>query len=74
MEHASVSYGKIKSALAASVILIFYENTKSNIADLLTKVLSVQSRVKLIKSVLNWGSVCSDFVGNLISHAIGESD
>ena len=50
---SNVSYGKIKSALAASVILIFYENTKSNIADLLTKVLSVQSRVKLIKSVLN---------------------
>ena len=52
-KHASVSYGKIKSALAASVILVYYESTKSNIADLLTKVLSVQTRVKLIKSILN---------------------
>ena len=52
-KHASVSYGKIKSSLAASIILVYYENMKSNIADLLTKVLSAKSRIKLIKSILN---------------------
>ena len=29
-KHASVSYEKIKSSLAASTILVHYENTKSN--------------------------------------------
>ena len=52
-KHALVSYGKRKSSLAASIILVYYENTKSNIADLLTKVLSDKSRIKLIKSILN---------------------
>ena len=52
-KHVSVSYGKIKSSIAASIILVYYESTHTNIADLLTKVLPVSIRIKLIKSILN---------------------
>lgn len=52
-KHVSVSYGKIKSSLAASMILVYYENTSTNIADLLTKVLPRDKRLKLIRCILN---------------------
>ena len=52
-KHTSVSYGKIKCSLAALIVRIYYEKTNSNIADLLTKVLPLLTRLKLIKSFVN---------------------
>ena len=45
-KHVSVSYGKIKSSIAALIILVYYESTKKNISDLLTKVLPINGIVK----------------------------
>ena len=51
--HCSIAYNKIRESFAAGTLLVFYENTKSNIADLLTKVLPYETRKKLIQAILN---------------------
>ena len=52
-KHCSIAYNKIRESFAAGTLLVFYENTKSNIADLLTKVLPPETRRKLIQAILN---------------------
>ena len=52
-KHTSVSYCKIKCAIAAETIVVYYEKSETNLADLLTKVLSKESRKKLIQCILN---------------------
>ena len=53
-KHTSVSYCKIKCAIAAEIIVLYYEKSETNLADLLTKVLSKEMRKKLIQCILNW--------------------
>ena len=52
-KHCSVAYHKVREAVAAQKILIYYESTESNIADLFTKVLPVNKRLPLVQSVLS---------------------
>ena len=54
-KHCSISYHKIRESVAAGKILIFWEQTTSNIADLFTKVLSPNKREPLIDGVLSGG-------------------
>ena len=48
-----VAYHRVREAVAARKILIYYERTASNIADLFTKVLIANKRFPLIQSVLS---------------------
>ena len=43
-KHCSVAYHKIREAVAAGKILIYYESTNTNLADLFTKVLPISIR------------------------------
>ena len=52
-KHCSVAYHVVREHVAAKKILIFYENSKSNLADLFTKVLNLESRIRLLKGMLN---------------------
>ena len=52
-KHCSIAYHKVREAVAAGKILIYYENTTSNIADLFTKVLTANKRWPLIQGVLS---------------------
>jgi len=52
-KHCSIAYHKVREAIAAGKILIFYENTETNIADLFTKVLTANKRWPLIQGVLS---------------------
>ncbi len=51
-KHGSVAYAKIRAAISAGIVLIYYESSETNVADLLTKVLSYSRRTELIRSVL----------------------
>lgn len=52
-KHCSIAYHKVREAVAAEKILIYYENTDSNIADLFTKVLTANKRWPLIQGILS---------------------
>ena len=52
-KHCSIAYHLIREAVAASKIIIFHENGESNLADLLTKVLSVSKRSPLVRAILS---------------------
>ena len=52
-KHCSIAYHKVREAIAGEKILIFYENTLTNIADLFTKVLTANKRWPLIQGVLS---------------------
>ena len=52
-KHCSVAYHIVREHVAAKKVLLFYENSKSNLADLFTKVLNLDSRQKLLKGILN---------------------
>ena len=52
-KHCSIAYHKVREAVAAGKMLIYYENTTSNIADLFTKVLTANKRWPLIQGVLS---------------------
>ena len=52
-KHCSIAYNKVRESFAAGTLLLYYENTKSNIADLLTKVLPSETRTRLIRAILN---------------------
>ena len=51
-KHNSIAFHRIREAVAGGWILIYHENGQSNLADLLTKVLSVDRRRKLILGLL----------------------
>ena len=52
-KHCSVAYHIVREHVAAKKILLFYEESKSNLADLFTKVLNLESRMKLIRGILS---------------------
>ena len=52
-KHCFVAYHNVRESLAAGLLLIYYEHTKSNIEDLFTKVLPENDRQDLIQAVLN---------------------
>ena len=51
-KHNSIAFHRIREAVAAGWLLIYHESGESNLADLLTKVLTVERRRKLISGVL----------------------
>ena len=51
-KHNSIAFHRVREAVAGGWILIYHEDAQSNLADLLTKVLSVERRRKLILSLL----------------------
>ena len=51
-KHNSIAFHWIREAVAGGWILIYHENGQSNLADLLTKVLNVERRRKLILGLL----------------------
>ena len=51
-KHNSIAFHRIREAVAGGWILIYHEDGQSNLADLLTKVLSVERRRKLILGLL----------------------
>ena len=52
-KHCSVAHHRVREILAAGNILIYYESTASNIADLFTKVLTANKSFSLIQSILS---------------------
>ena len=50
-ENLSIAYHKAREAVAAAIILVFYERSGSNLADLLTKILSAPDRRKLMSYI-----------------------
>ena len=52
-KHCSVAYHVVREHIAAKKALLFYENTKSNLADLFTKVLNADTRKRLLRGILN---------------------
>ena len=52
-KHCSIAYHRVREFVAAGKGLIFHENTTSNIADLLTKVLPVERRKVLLQAILD---------------------
>ena len=51
-KHNSIAFHRIREAVAAGWLLIYHESGESNLADLLTKVLTVERRRKLILGIL----------------------
>lgn len=47
-KHNSIAFHRIREFVASGKALIFHERSESNLADLLTKVLSVEKRNRLI--------------------------
>ena len=52
-KHCSIAYHKVHKAVAAGKILIYYEKSESNLADLLTKPLPANKRRPLVQAILN---------------------
>ena len=52
-KHCSVAHGKVRSSIASGVALVYYEQSETNIADLLTKVLPYSKREKLVRSIMD---------------------
>ena len=51
-KHNSIAYHRIREAVAAGTILIYYEASEFNLADLLTKILPANKREPLIQGLL----------------------
>ena len=51
-KHNSIAFHRVREVVAGGWILIYHEDSQSNLADLLTKVLSVDRRRKLILGFL----------------------
>ena len=52
-KHCSVAYHKVREAVAAGKVLIYYEKSESNLADLLTKPLPAIKRTPLVQALLH---------------------
>ena len=50
---SSIAFNKVREAIAASKIILYFENGSSNISDLFTKVLPKERRRKLIRCILS---------------------
>ena len=51
-KHCSIAYHRVREAIAAGILLVYYEKSESNLADLLTKVLTANKREPLVQSLL----------------------
>ena len=51
--HCSIAYHRVRESVASGKMLIYYENTNSNLADLLTKVMNAAKRHHLIQGILS---------------------
>ena len=52
-KHVSIAFHRIREAVAAGKILIYYEASGSNLADLLTKPLPNSKRMPLVQAILS---------------------
>ena len=52
-KHCSVAYHKVREGVASGKVLMYYEKSESNLADLLTKPLTVVKRQPLIQALLH---------------------
>jgi hypothetical protein len=52
-KHCSIAYHRVREAIAAGKLLVYYESTKTNLADLLTKPLSASTRSGLVQALLS---------------------
>ena len=52
-KHCSIAYHRVRESVASGKLLIYYEHTSSNLADLLTKVMNAAKRNPLIKGILS---------------------
>ena len=52
-KHCSIAFHRVRESVASGRLLIYYEHTSSNLADLFTKVLSASKRVPLIQGLLS---------------------
>ena len=51
-KHCSIAYHRVRESVAASALLIYYERSESNLADLLTKSLTANRREPLVHALL----------------------
>ena len=52
-KHCSIAFHKVRESVASEKILIYYEKSSSNLADLLTKVMNAAKRHPLIQGILS---------------------
>ena len=52
-KHCSIAYHRVREAIAADKLLVYFENTGTNLADLLTKPLHHLKRLPLIEALLS---------------------
>jgi hypothetical protein len=52
-KHCSIAYHRVREAIAAEKVLVYYESTDTNLADLLTKPLSAGKRRPLVQAILS---------------------
>ena len=51
--HCSIAYHRVREAIAAGTLLVYYERSESNLADLLTKILTANKREPLVQALLS---------------------
>ena len=51
-KHHSVNYNYVREAIAAGIVLIFKVDTRSNLADLFTKLLDRVKRKEIVQKIL----------------------
>jgi hypothetical protein len=51
-KHCSIAYHRVREAISAGVLLVYYERSETNLADLLTKVLTANKREPLVQALL----------------------
>ena len=52
-KHNSIAFHRIRECVASKMMLVYHEKGESNLADILTKVLPVERRVRLLKGIMN---------------------
>lgn len=52
-KHCSIAYHRCREAVAAGKLLIYYEKSETNLADILTKSLSRSKKDPLVESLLS---------------------
>jgi hypothetical protein len=51
-KHNAINYHAVREAVAANILRVTKEDSNTNVADLLTKPLTEQQRVTLLRSIL----------------------
>ena len=52
-KHCSISYHRIREAVASDTVLLYFERGLSNLADILTKVLPANKRKPIVDALLS---------------------